>query len=147
MADPKSAFELVAATVQVVSVVVGVVISVVSFNTTQQRAAEARAVEVAKPFHDLRRAVYLETVKASAVIATPDGHKPEDVANAKRRFRELYVAELSMVEAPEVEGAMIAFAKAADPKLLELNPAQIAALNLSHALGTSYASQPMPSMK
>ena len=136
------ALELIATTVQVLSVVVGVVISVFSFNSTRQKEAEARTIEVAKPLYKLRRAIYIETVKTAAIIATPDDHTPEEMSKAKRRFRELYIAELSMVEEPGVEGRMVDFATIVDPALLDLTPAQAAALNLSHALRDSYTVQP-----
>jgi hypothetical protein len=149
MAETKTTLELIATTVQVISVVVGVIVSVLSFNSSRQKDAEARQkdaqariVEAMKPLHELRRSVYIETVKTAAVIATPANRSPEEISKAKRRFRELYVAELSMVELPGVESAMIAFAKAADPQLLELTPAQSAAYDLSHALRDSYVSQP-----
>ncbi|QPF71516.1 hypothetical protein G8A07_00325 [Roseateles sp. DAIF2] len=141
MADAKSTLELVAATVQVLSVVSGVVISVLSFNSTRQKEAEARALEAAKPFHDLRRSVYQRTIKAAATVANPDGHTAAEVAKARQDFRELYVAELAMVEDAQVEGAMVAFARTVDPKLIDLTPSQLAALKLAHALGASYTSQ------
>ena len=43
MAEPRTTLELVASTVQVISVVAGVVISVLSFNATRLKEAEARA--------------------------------------------------------------------------------------------------------
>lgn len=141
MADTKSPLEAVGTTVQVLSVVVGVVISVLSFNSAREKEADARAIEAAKPLHELRRAIYLEAVKVAAVIATPDDHSADEVKKAKTRFRELYVAELSMVEAPGVEEKMVAFAKTVDPALLKLTPAQRAALDLSHALRDSYVSK------
>jgi hypothetical protein len=41
MAEPKTRLELIASTVQVLSVVVGVVLSVFSFNLTRQKEADA----------------------------------------------------------------------------------------------------------
>lgn len=143
MPDTKITLELIATTVQVVSVVAGVVISVLSFNSARQKDAEARIAEAMKPLHELRRSVYIEAVKTAAIIATPADRTPEEIAKAKRRFRELYVAELSMVELPGVESAMVAFAKTADPQLLSLTPPQKAAFDLSHALRDSYVSQPV----
>ncbi|VVN80666.1 hypothetical protein [Pseudomonas fluorescens] len=142
MADTKTRLESVVTLVQVISVVAGVVISVLSFNSTRQKEAEARIVEATKPLYELRRAIYIETVKTAAIIANPDDRTPREVARAKRRFRELYVAELSMVEAPGVEQKMVAFAQQVDPSLVQLTPAQSAALNLSHALRDSYISLP-----
>ena len=144
MSEPKSKLELLATTVQVLSVVAGVVISALSFNATKQREAEARKVEAEKPFQELRRSVYLEAVKTAAVIANPEGRPSEEVTRAKRRFRELYVAELSMVESPEVAQRMVGLATSVDPDLTRLTPAQTAALELAHALGSSYAKSTSP---
>jgi hypothetical protein len=138
MAEPKSKLELLASTVQVVSVVTGVVISVLSFNATRIKEAEARKIEAERPFKRLRQDVYLEAVKTAAVIATPEGRTSDDITKAKRRFRELYVAELSMVEDEAVEQKMVALAGAVDPELLNLNPGQRAALELARALRTAY---------
>lgn len=56
MPEPKARLELIASTVQVLSVVAGVVISVLSFNATHLKEARARALEADKPFVELRRA-------------------------------------------------------------------------------------------
>ena len=142
MPEGKTTLELIATTVQVLSVVAGVVVSVLSFNVTRQKEADARRQEAEKPFVELRRTVYLETVKTAAIIANPEDRTPGEVAKAKRRFRELYVAELSMVEAPDVARKMVELAAAVDPELRQLSPAQRAALDLAHALGESYATRP-----
>lgn len=139
MAEPKTNLELLVSTVQVLSVVSGVVISVLSFNATRIKEVEARKIEAQKPFLDLRRSIYLETVKTAAVIATPEGRAPEELAKAKRRFRELYVAELVMVEDSEVEHKMVALAVAVDPALRNLTPGQRAALELAKALRDTYS--------
>jgi hypothetical protein len=123
---------------QVLSVVVGVVISVLSFNATRQKEAVARQVEAAKPFLQLRQALYAEAVKAAAVLTNPGTHTQEELAAAKKRFCELYVAELSMVEAPEVEEKMVELAKQIDPELTKFTPAQSAAYDLAHALRDSF---------
>ncbi len=132
-------------TVQVLGVVTGIVISILSFNETRRKDAdarlkdtEARVIEANKPFFELRQKLYSDAVKQAGILANPGGHKPEEVSTAKQRFRELYVTELSMVESPGVETAMMAFAKTVEPELLKLNDAQTAAYNLSHALRDSY---------
>jgi hypothetical protein len=137
-ADAKSVLELVATTVQVLSVVVGVVISVVSFNHTRSQEALARTVEAQKPFLELRQRLYLEAIKQAGILATPKDHSEAELKAAKARFRELYVAELSMVEVPEVEGQMKALASAVDPELTSLTDAQKAAYYLAHALRDSF---------
>jgi len=141
MAEAKSRIELVTSTVQVLSVVVGVVLSVLSFNTARVKEAEARKIEAEKPFQELRRTVYVEAVKNAAIIANPEGRTEAELLKAKRRFRELYVAELTMVEDPTVAQNMIHLAKAVDKELTSLTESQVAALNLAQALGKSYANK------
>jgi hypothetical protein len=138
MAESRTRLELLASTVQVLSVVAGVVISVLSFNSTRLKEAEARALEADKPFVELRRSTYLEAVKTAAIIANPEGRSPDDLSKAKRRFRELYVAELTMVEDPDVASRMVALAQAVDPELANLSEAQSAALRLARALKAGY---------
>nr|WP_320015706.1 hypothetical protein [uncultured Desulfobacter sp.] len=57
MTETKIKMEVLASTVQVLSVVAGVVISVLSFNTTRLKEAETRALEADRPFVELRRRV------------------------------------------------------------------------------------------
>ena len=144
MAEPRTRLELIASTVQVLSVVVGVVLSVFSFNLTRQKEADARRFEAEKPLAELRRTIYLETAKTAAIIANPVDRTPAEIALAKRRFRELYVSELAMVETTEVAAKMVDLAGAVDPDLKSLTSAQLAALALSHALKESYNSSPAP---
>jgi hypothetical protein len=126
--------------VQVLSVVVGVVITVLSFNATRQKEAKARHLEAAKPFLQIRQNLYTEAVKAAAILANPDTHTQEELSAAKKRFGELYVSELSMVEAPEVEQKMIDLAAQIYPELTKLTPAQTAAYHLAHALRDTFVS-------
>jgi len=92
----ESTLGIVFTTVQVLSVVTGVVISVLRFNVTRKKEAEARKLEAAKPFYTLRQSLYGDAVKAAGVLSNPEVHTEEQVALARTRFRELYVAELSM---------------------------------------------------
>ena len=140
MAESKTGLELLATTVQVLSVVAGLVISVLSFNDTRTKEAQARIIEADRPFVELRRSTYLEAVKTAAIITNPEGRSPDDLSKAKRRFRELYVAELTMVEDRVVAGKMVNLAKAVDPDLASLNAEQNAALQLAQALKAGYAS-------
>src|SRR5262245_6747472 len=127
-----------AQTVQVLSVVVGVVISVLSFTATREEEAEVRRLEARQPFLELRQKLYREALKAAAVLSTPEAHSEEEIRAAKKRFSELYVAELSMVESPEVERYMVELAKNIAPELTSLSPAQRAAYDLGHALRDSF---------
>ena len=138
MAEPKSKLELLATTVQVVSVVVGVVISALSFNQTRLKEAAAREIEAAKPFFTLRQSLYAEAIKAATVLADPEVHTEDEIVKSRKRFRELYIGELSMVEESEVESQMVALAKVIDPELLAMNEAQRATYNLAHALRDTF---------
>src|SRR5262249_29893345 len=151
-----SLLDSVSKLIQVVSVVAGVVISVVSFNDARMKEASAREAEAktreleqeryleqrkdeaekkqteaAKPFLELRQKLYLEAVQAAAVLANPKDHTEQEVKKAKTRFRELYVAELSLVEGLGVEKGMRALAEAVDPELVTLTEEQFAAFNLA----------------
>jgi hypothetical protein len=148
--------------VQVLAVVAGVIISILSFNSTRQSEAHARALEAAarklelekyrdqreddaikrqaeaaKPFLELRQKVYLEAVQAAAVLANPKDHTEDEIKKSKKRFRELYVAELSLAEGIGVANAMVALAKAVDPDLTNFTPEQQAAYDLAHSLRDS----------
>ena len=138
MAEPRSKLELLATTVQVVSVVVGVVISALSFNQTRLKEAAAREIEAAKPFFTLRQSLYAEAIKAATVLANPEVHTEDEIVKSRKRFRELYIGELSMVEESEVESQMVALAKVIDPELLAMNEAQRATYNLAHALRDTF---------
>jgi hypothetical protein len=143
MAEPPgraSVLQSLAQLAQVLSVVVGVVITVLSFNHARVKEAEAREREAAKPYLDMRQRLYAETVKTAGVLANPETHSEAELAAARKRFRELYVAELSMVEAPAVERYMIALAAQVDPELVRFTPAQKAAYDLAHALQENFTS-------
>lgn len=136
---------------QALAVVAGVVISVLSFNATRQKEAHSRELEAhsrevearrrqheaARPFLELRQKAYLEAVRAAAVLANPENRSEEELASTRKRFRELYVAELSLVEDKAVERAMMKLAETVDPSLRELTPEQRAAYDLAHALRDS----------
>jgi len=138
MAEPKSRLEIFLSAIQVLTVVAGVVVSVLSFNYTRIKEAEVRAIAADKPFVDLRRKTYLEAVKTAAIIANPDGRTDDEMAKARRRFRELYVAELTMVEDQQVAVKMRDLASAVDSELLKLNESQLGALRLAQALKAGY---------
>lgn len=136
--DAQTLLQTIAPTVQVLSVVAGVVISVLSFNSTRKKEAEARKLEMAQPFLQLRQDLYLEAVKSAAILANANIYSDTEVLEARKRFRALYVAELSMVEAQGVEHEMFAFATIVDPGVATLSVEQKAAYKLSHALRDSF---------
>lgn len=148
--------------IQAIVVVVGVVVSVLSFNAARDTEAHAtkaqaeakslefakyrdqrenelikRKAEGAKPFLELRQRLYSEAVQTAAVLGNPKDHSEDEIKKAKKRFRELYVAELSLVEGLGVEEKMVGLAKAVDRELLTLTAEQLAALDLAHALRDS----------
>src|SRR5437870_13403085 len=109
-----SMIDSIAKSVQVISVVVGVAISALSYNIAQQRTASAqeaeaksremeyakyldqrkdelerRQTEAAKPFLELRQKRYMEVVQVAAVLANPEDHAREELAKAHKRFRAL----------------------------------------------------------
>ena len=132
-------FDAIAKLASTLAVVVGLVISVLSYTASQRAQAKARALEVAKPFLELRQKLYGEALAAAGVLSNPQVHTKEELVSAHKRFSELYVAELSMVESREVEGQMVALAKQVAPELNEFTPAQKAAYDLAHRLRDSFA--------
>jgi hypothetical protein len=130
--------------IQVLAVVVGVTISVLSFNAARVSEAKAREaegakrqIEAAKPFLELRQRLYLEAVQAAGVLANPKNHTEDETKKAKKRFCELYVAELSLVEGIGVAKGMVRLANVADPDLSDMTDEQEAAYELAHALRDS----------
>lgn len=129
--------EVISRTIQILSVIVGVIISVLSFNAARRVEAQTREAEAAKPFLELRQKLYLEAVQVAAVLTNQELHSEQEIAKAKSRFRDLYIAELSLVEGFGVEQGMVGLAAEVDPELTELNDQQLAAYNLAHALRNS----------
>jgi hypothetical protein len=122
----------------VVSVVVGVVMSIKSFNAARAKEAEARHAEALKPFRELRQKHYLDTLHIAAILSNEKSYSPDEILAAKKRFRELYVAELSMVESEQVANSMVDFAKIIDSELISFTPEQKEAYKLAHVLRDSF---------
>jgi hypothetical protein len=134
--------------IQVVSIAIAAVISVVSFSYAQQAQAKAaeldsakRRLEAAQPFLILRQKLYFDAVQAAGVLANQSDYSKDEVTKARARFRQLYVAELALVESKEVESRMVQLASAVDSDLTEkrMTEAQRAAFKLAHALRDSMA--------
>lgn len=125
---------------QVIGVIGGIVASVISFNEARKKEALARHAEAVRPFLELRQNLFREAVKAAGVLANADTHSKAELRSARKRFRELYVTELSMVEGPNVASRMRDLAEQIDPELLTLTPAQEAAYDLAHALRDTFLS-------
>ena len=140
----KDRFDYVSRIIQTVSVLAGVVITVLSFNAAREkeadareREAELRRVQASQTFLDLRQKLYLDAVKQAGILSNPEVHSADEIAAAKKRFRQLYVAELSLIEDPSVEATMVNLAKVADPDLGTMTASQKAAYDLAHALRDS----------
>jgi hypothetical protein len=140
--------------IQVLAVVAGVVISILSFNYTRDRELavreaeakryadqrsdehERRRVEAAKPFLEMRQQKYMEAIKVAGILSTPADQTPAEIKAAEKRFSELYYAELALVESKETEAAMVALAdslgRRANP-----TPQQQETLRLAHILRDS----------
>ena len=145
MPDRPGTVDAVLKTVQVMSVVVGVVISIWSFNETRNKEADARnkeadarRVEAMRPFVALRQKSYLDAAHAASIMADPGVYSKAELQTARKRFRQLYIVELSMVESGDVESKMVEFATVVDPTLTKLTDAQNAAYKLAHSLAASF---------
>lgn len=130
----KSPLEVIATIAQVLSIVITAGIAIVSFNHTRDKDAEARRLEAQRPFLALRQTLYADALKQAGILSTPEVHSKDELASARKRFRELYVSELSMVESHDVEKQMIALAGAVDPELTQFTESQTATYKLAHAL-------------
>jgi len=95
-----------------ISVVVGIVISVMNFRIAKEKEAESIKIEAAKPFLELRQKLYLEALNNASVLASKELHTEEEVVKAKKRFAELYWGELSLIEERSIEATMMAIADA-----------------------------------
>ncbi len=78
--------------------------------TEAERFAVSRRIEATKPFLDRQLKLYTEASQVAAKIATSTN--VNEVADANKRFWELYWGELALVENQDVEAAMVALGKA-----------------------------------
>lgn len=98
--------------VTTMSVIVGIVISVMNFRIAKEKEAESRKIEAAKPFLELRQKLYLEALNNASILASKKFHTEDEIAEARKRFSELYWGELSLIEEVSIEKSMIALAEA-----------------------------------
>ena len=118
------------------SVVVGIVISVLNFKEAKQAEAESRKIEAAKPFLELRQKLYFEALNSAAVLASKNFHTEDEVIKAKKRFAELYWGELSLVEEFDIEKKMVDIARA-ENLLDSVYSSQQPTLKLAHLMRES----------
>lgn len=118
------------------SVLIGIVLSVMNFRIAKETEAESRKIEAAQPFLELRQKLYLEALNNASILATKELHTPEEVAKAKKRFSELYWGELSLVEEVSIEGSMKSIA-ASEHLIDSITETQRSVYNLAHAMRES----------
>jgi hypothetical protein len=104
----------------------------------KDKETKARHAEAMRPFLELRQKCYLETVHTAAILSNHKLYSADEILAAKKRFCELYVAELSMVEPRGVETKMRELAEKIAPELVPLNSEQEEAYNLAHVLRDSF---------
>ena len=119
-----------------ISIIVGIVISVMNFRVAKEKEAESRKIEAAKPFLELRQKLYLEALNNASILASKDLHSAEEVITAKKRFSELYWGELSLVEEANIEKEMRAIAKS-ENLINASDSTQNATYDLAHAMRES----------
>ena len=118
------------------SVIVGIVISVLSFKEAKKAEAESRKIEAAKPFLELRQELYLEALKNASILASKNFHTEEEVKEAKKKFAQLYWGQLSLVEERNIEKTMVEVAK--EEHILDsVYQSQQPTLNLAHLMRES----------
>ena len=93
-----------------------------SFNNAKQKEAEARIIEAATrriealaPFYRLRQQRYVEISNIAAILSDSISYTDDEIKQATKRFRALYISELSMVESGQVESKMKGLAKSIAP--------------------------------
>lgn len=123
---------------QTVSIVVGVVFSVMSIFAARERESLARQTEAQATLIKLRQERYVDVGKTVAKLMSRD-IESEEYMHAKDRFREFYIVELTMVESPEVAAKMVELATAVDPTLLAPDPKKDKAIALAKALQKSFS--------
>ena len=122
--------------VTTISVIAGVVISVMNFRIAQEKAAESRKIEAAKPFLELRQKLYLDALNNASILASKELHTDEEVKQARKRFSELYWGELSLIEESSIEGKMISVAMS-ENLTDSITPTQKASYALAHSMRES----------
>jgi hypothetical protein len=101
MPDIEKTLKLVGAVVAIG----GLTLGVANYLATIRKDVDARNLEARKLYLTRQFDLYTEVTRVAAKLATLKADSTERDA-AERRFWELYWGELSMVENPEVEGAM-----------------------------------------
>ena len=69
-----SVFKPIGNVIATVSVVIGVVITVLNLKLAREKEAESRKIEAARPFLELRQNTYLDALKNASILASKDLH-------------------------------------------------------------------------
>jgi hypothetical protein len=89
----------------------GLALGGANYLATVRKDADSRNLEARKQYLTTQFTLYTDATRAAARLAAfdrdPNAGPSADRAAATRRFWELYWGELSMVENPEVEAAMV----------------------------------------
>ena len=96
-----------------------------------ERLAESRRIEATKPFLERQLRLYTEASQVTAKIATSTNEK--ELADAKKRFWQLYWGELALVENQEVEAAMVKLGRALEHSSPQNELIKQLSLKLAHA--------------
>jgi hypothetical protein len=131
-----SVFKPIGSLIATVSVVVGVVITVMNLKLAREKEAESRKIEASTPFLKLRQELYLEALKNASILASKDMHTEEEVKAARKRFSELFWGECSLIEESSIEADMIAIAESENLRD-SITPTQKASYALAHAMRES----------
>jgi hypothetical protein len=131
-----SVFKSIGNVIATVSVVVGVVITVLNLKLAKEKDAESRKIEAARPFLELRQNTYLDALKNASILASKDLHTEEEVKQARKRFSELYWGEVSLIDESSIEADMIAIASS-ENLTDSITPTQKATYALAHAMRES----------
>ena len=131
-----SVFRPIGSLIATISVIAGVVLTVMNLKLAREKEAESRKIEAAKPFLELRQKLYLDALNNASILASKDLHTEEEVKQAKKRFSELYWGELSLIEESSIEGKMIALARC-ENMTDSITPTQKASYAMAHAMRES----------
>ena len=129
-------FKPIGSLIATVSVIAGVVITVMNLKLAREKEAESRKIEAARPFLELRQKLYLDALNNASILASKELHTEEEVKQAKKRFSVLYWGELSLIEESSIEGKMISVAMC-ENLTDSITPTQKASYALAHAMRES----------
>jgi hypothetical protein len=129
-----SLFKPIGSLIATVSVIIGVVITVMNLKLAREKEAESRKIEATTPFLKLRQEIYLDALKNASILASKQLHS--EVKSARKRFTELLWGESSLIEETSIEAYMTAIADSENLRD-SITPTQKASYDLAHAMRES----------